>query len=139
MHGHRLILGFLCAAVLSGSARVGARQAAAPQNPAPATAAPASVQPGGRGAFVKSPEVGADRRVTFRLRASNAADVAVIMSGRRLAMQKDDQGVWSVTTGSKGIKFTEQEVPDMGHVWPLWRQKVADMLPRLFVKSPGVS
>jgi len=35
---------------------------------------------------------------------------------------------------SKGVKFTEQEVPDMAHVWPLWRQNLADMLPRLFVK-----
>ena len=35
---------------------------------------------------------------------------------------------------SKSVKFTEQEVPDMAHVWPLWRQNLADMLPRLFVK-----
>ena len=35
---------------------------------------------------------------------------------------------------SKGVQFTEQEVPDVGHVWPLWRQNVADMVPRLFVK-----
>ena len=33
---------------------------------------------------------------------------------------------------SKGVQFTEQEVPDMGHVWPLWRQNLADMVPGLF-------
>jgi len=33
---------------------------------------------------------------------------------------------------SKDVQFTEQEVPDMAHVWPLWRQNVTDMLPRLF-------
>ena len=33
---------------------------------------------------------------------------------------------------SKGVQFTEQEVPDMGHVWPLWRQNVTDMVPKLF-------
>ena len=33
---------------------------------------------------------------------------------------------------SKGVQFTEQEVPDMGHVWPLWRQNLTDMVPRLF-------
>jgi enterochelin esterase family protein len=33
---------------------------------------------------------------------------------------------------SKGVNFTEQEVPGMAHVWPLWRQNVADMAPRLF-------
>jgi enterochelin esterase family protein len=39
-----------------------------------------------------------DRRVTFRLRAPNAKDVAVTLGGKSLPMQKDDQGVWSVTT-----------------------------------------
>ena len=33
---------------------------------------------------------------------------------------------------SKDVHFTEQEVPDMAHVWPLWRQNVTDMVPRLF-------
>jgi len=47
---------------------------------------------------VKSPEVGADHRVTFRLRAPNAKEVAVAIGGKRLPMQKDDQGVWSLTT-----------------------------------------
>jgi enterochelin esterase-like enzyme len=59
----------------------------------------AAAQQGGRGGGpVRSPEVGADRRVTFRLRAPNAKEVAVALSGKRLAMQKNEQGVWSVTT-----------------------------------------
>jgi len=33
---------------------------------------------------------------------------------------------------SKGVQFTEQEVPNMAHVWPLWRQNLTDMAPRLF-------
>jgi hypothetical protein len=33
---------------------------------------------------------------------------------------------------SKNVHFTEQEVPEMAHVWPLWRQNLADMAPRLF-------
>jgi enterochelin esterase-like enzyme len=33
---------------------------------------------------------------------------------------------------SKGIRFTETEVPEMGHVWPLWRQNLTDLAPRLF-------
>jgi enterochelin esterase-like enzyme len=46
-----------------------------------------------------SPEVHADRRVTFRLRAPNAKEVLVEReAGGKLAMQKDDQGVWAVTT-----------------------------------------
>ena len=56
---------------------------------------------GGRGApAVKSPEVSADGRITFRLRAPNAKEIFVtgLAAGQRLAMQKDEQGVWSVTT-----------------------------------------
>ena len=33
---------------------------------------------------------------------------------------------------TKDIKFTEQEVPDMAHVWPLWRQNLTDLAPMLF-------
>ena len=33
---------------------------------------------------------------------------------------------------TKNVQFTEQEVPDMAHVWPLWRQNLTDMAPRLF-------
>jgi enterochelin esterase-like enzyme len=33
---------------------------------------------------------------------------------------------------SRNVQFTEQEVPEMAHVWPLWRQNVTDMVPRLF-------
>ena len=86
-------------AALAASSFVTARQAPAPQTPTP-TAAPAARGPqGGRGAApVKSPEVGADQRVTFRLRAPNANEVAVAVGGKRLTMQKDDQGVWSVTS-----------------------------------------
>src|SRR5258708_161369 len=49
---------------------------------------------------VVSPEVHADHRVTFRLRAPNAKEVNVQIEGasKPLAMQKDDKGVWSCTT-----------------------------------------
>jgi len=48
-----------------------------------------------------SPEVQADGRVTFRFRSPNAAKVELSLEGRRdpTPMQKDDQGVWSVTIG----------------------------------------
>ncbi len=32
----------------------------------------------------------------------------------------------------KDVKFTEQEVQDMAHVWPLWRQNLTDLAPQLF-------
>jgi len=66
-----------------------------------ATFATASLWAQGRGPAVVSPEVSADGRVTFRLRAPNAKEVAVTgigAAGTRLAMQKDDKGIWSATT-----------------------------------------
>src|SRR5712671_4120047 len=49
---------------------------------------------------VVSPEVQSDNRVTFRLRAPNVKEVALSLEGapKDLTMQKDEQGVWSVTT-----------------------------------------
>ena len=61
------------AATLAASSLVTARQAAAPQTP---PAAGRQGQGGRGGGPVKSPEVGADGRVTFRLRAPNAKEVA---------------------------------------------------------------
>jgi enterochelin esterase-like enzyme len=46
-----------------------------------------------------SPEVHADGSVTFRFRAPNAVDVKLALEGADPAsMQKDDHGVWTVTT-----------------------------------------
>jgi enterochelin esterase-like enzyme len=47
-----------------------------------------------------SPEVHSNNRVTFRFRGPNAKEVSVSLEGasKPLAMQKDDLGVWSVTT-----------------------------------------
>jgi enterochelin esterase-like enzyme len=49
---------------------------------------------------VVSPEVHADRRVTFRFRGPNDKEVGVALegAGKPLPMMKDEQGVWSVTT-----------------------------------------
>ena len=90
---------FACLTVstaLAASSLVIARQAPAPQTPPPGAVAPAGRgAQGGRGAApVKSPEVNADGRVTFRLRAPEAKEVAAVVGGKRLVMQKDDQGVW---------------------------------------------
>ncbi|HXN50563.1 MAG TPA: alpha/beta hydrolase-fold protein [Candidatus Acidoferrum sp.] len=49
---------------------------------------------------VVSPEVHPDNRVTFRFRDPNVKGVALSLEGtpKDLAMRKDEQGVWSVTT-----------------------------------------
>jgi enterochelin esterase-like enzyme len=58
-------------------------------------AQPSSPQP----APQVSPEVHADRSITFRFRAPNAVDVKLALEGADPAsMQKDDHGVWTVTT-----------------------------------------
>jgi enterochelin esterase family protein len=51
-------------------------------------------------AAVVSPEVHSDNRVTFRFRAPNVKEVVLSLEGspKDLAMQKDEQGVWSATT-----------------------------------------
>ncbi len=33
---------------------------------------------------------------------------------------------------SRGVKATYTEIPDVGHVWPLWRQNLADFAPLIF-------
>ena len=46
-----------------------------------------------------SPQVGSDNRVTFRFRAPNAKEVLLAREGAQpAAMQKDEEGVWSITT-----------------------------------------
>jgi esterase/lipase superfamily enzyme len=33
---------------------------------------------------------------------------------------------------SKDVQFTDLEVPEVAHVWPLWRQNLTDLAPLLF-------
>ncbi len=63
------------------------------------SAMPATAQPPPPVPPPRSPEVAADGRVTFRLRAPSAVEVFVAReSAARLPMRKDADGVWSVTT-----------------------------------------
>ncbi len=80
----------LSAAIIGFSTQVFAAQAP--------TKAPAARQ---RQAAVRSPQVRADGRVTFQLRASKAAEVVVLgqWPDGRAAMTKDANDVWSVTVG----------------------------------------
>jgi enterochelin esterase family protein len=74
---------------------------------APAAAAPAAGQRmgGPQGPRVVSPEIHADKRVTFRLLAPKAGTVVLNGNwdqGTNIAMTRDDQGIWSVTVGPLG-------------------------------------
>ena len=60
---------------------------------------PAQPLPPSRPAPLVSPEVHADGSVTFRFRAPHAVDVKLALEGADpVSMQKDDHGVWTVTT-----------------------------------------
>ena len=67
--------------------------------PTTASPAPAGPRGGGRGVPpIKSPQIAADGRVTFRLRAPNAKEAAVAIGSTRLPMQRDEQGVWTAAS-----------------------------------------
>jgi enterochelin esterase-like enzyme len=61
---------------------------------------PAQAPPSPPPTVVISPEVHPDNRVTFRLRDPNAKAVLLRLEGRSkpIAMERDDQGIWSATT-----------------------------------------
>lgn len=62
-------------------------------------AKPAQTQPPQRPPSLVTPEVHSDNSVTFRFLAPNAQEVKLAREGTEpVAMQKDDKGVWSVTT-----------------------------------------
>ena len=64
-----------------------------------ATAQDKTAQPPPPPVRLISPEVHADSSVTFRFRAPNAREVKLDLEGAEpVPMQKDDEGVWSVTT-----------------------------------------
>ncbi|MCX5643996.1 MAG: alpha/beta hydrolase-fold protein [Phycisphaerae bacterium] len=91
MRSNRVFLSVLSSAAIIGfSTQVFAAQAP--------TKAPAARQ---RQAAVRSPQVRADGRVTFQLRAPKAAEVVVLgqWPDGRAAMTKDANDVWSVTVG----------------------------------------
>lgn len=88
-----ILLAAICVVVAALSYSAGAQQ----NNTPPANAAP----PGGRGRgpiAVKSPEVTADGRVTFRLYAPTAQQVAVTGVNPPLELTKDEKGIWSGST-----------------------------------------
>jgi enterochelin esterase-like enzyme len=74
------------------------------QAPAGRGAGPNTGAPGvgrGRGPALVTPEVKADRTITFRFRAPDAKQVTLIgeLDGRTYPMTRDESGVWSVTVG----------------------------------------
>src|SRR5579863_6750892 len=80
-------------------------------------ALPAFAQPPAAPAPVISPEVHADRTVTFRLRAANAQEVLLSREGtQRAPMQKDAQGVSILDPSNSLLKPNLLNLTSMFHV-----------------------
>jgi enterochelin esterase-like enzyme len=96
-------------------------------------------------AQVVSPEVHSDDRVTFRFRAPNAKEVALSLEGasKDLAMQKDEQGVWSVTTEPLapdfyGYAFVADGVHLIDPSNPLMKPNLLNTTSQVHVPGPGL-
>jgi enterochelin esterase-like enzyme len=94
---------------------------------------------------IVSPEVSADRRVTFRFRAPNAKEVLLSREGSpRVAMQKGDNGVWSVTTDALepdlyGYSFIADGVGLIDPMNPLMKPNLLGSTSMVHVPSSAAS
>ncbi len=107
---------------------------AAQSSPAPATQSPANLV---------SPEVHPDKKVTFRFRAPNAKEVLLGLQGAtKVPMEKDDQGVWSLTTAPLepdfyGYTFTADGVALIDPSNYLMKPNLLNTQSQVHVPGPG--
>src|SRR6267154_3593445 len=94
---------------------------------------------------VVSPEVLPDNRVTFRFRAPNVKEVALSLEGasKDLTMQKDEQGVWSVTSEPLtpdfyGYSFVADGVHLIDPSNPLMKPNLLNTTSQVHVTGPGL-
>jgi enterochelin esterase-like enzyme len=94
---------------------------------------------------VVSPEVQSDNRVTFRFRAPNANEVSLSLEGapKDLAMQKDEQGVWSFTSEPLtpdfyGYAFVADGVHLIDPSNPLMKPNLLNTTSQVHVPGPGL-
>ena len=93
--------------------------------------------------LLDSPQVHADRKVTFRFRDPNAKKVLLLLEGAKpVAMEKGEQGVWSVTVGPLqpeyyGYSFLADGVSLMDPSNPLIKPNLLN--PQNMVYVPGPS
>ena len=93
---------------------------------------------------VVSPEVHADKKVTFRINAPKATEVAVRgdwMTGPAEKLAKDEKGVWSVTIGPLApdfysYAFTVDGVRTLDPANPTIKQGVASLDNMFFLSGP---
>ncbi|MCC2671973.1 MAG: axe1-6A 4 [Armatimonadetes bacterium] len=92
---------------------------------------------------LRSPEVLAGNRVTFRFRAPNAREVLLAREGApRQPMQKDEQGVWSVSTEPLdpdlyGYSFVADGVSLIDPLNPLMKPNLLNTQSMVHVPGPA--
>lgn len=92
---------------------------------------------------VHSPEVHSDNRVTFRFRAPNAKEVLLAREGaQRAPMQKDEEGVWSITTDALqpdlyGYAFVADGVSLIDPSNPLMKPNLLNTQSMVHVRGAG--
>jgi enterochelin esterase-like enzyme len=94
-------------------------------------------------AVISSSEVHADDSVTFRFRDPNAHEVVLTLEGAKPApMQKDDEGVWSLTTGPLapdfyGYSFVADSVSLIDPSNPLMKPNLLHTQSQVHVPGPA--
>ena len=106
---------FFCSIGLLAQSMAAQQQGRGPQqptNPGAAQPAPGATQQPPRAAQVRSPELHPDRTVTFRVAAPKASDVVLTgeFANGPQKMQKDAQGVWTLTVGPVDPDLYEYEI-----------------------------
>src|SRR5437899_74185 len=93
-----------------------------------------------------SPEVHSDNRVTFRFRAPNAKEVTLSLEGapKDFTAQKDDAGVWSVTTEPLtpdfyGYAFVADDVHLIDPSTPLMKPNLLNTTSQVHVPGAGLA
>ena len=113
----------------------GAPAAAAPGPDAARGAAPAAARGagagGGRGQQQMSQEVVAKVFPALDAKANARLKLLWITCGTSDSLVGVNR-TFREWLDAKGVKNTYIEVPDIGHVWPFWRQNLADFAPLLF-------
>src|SRR6266481_9296717 len=94
---------------------------------------------------IVSPEVQSDNRVTFRFRAPNAKEVGLSLEGapKDLTMQKDEHGVWSVTSEPLtpdfyGYSFVADGVHLIDPSNPLMKPNLLNTTSQVHVPDPAL-
>ena len=77
-----------------------------------------------------SPEVHADRTVTFRVRAPKASEVTWIACGKDDRLMENSRQFVEVLK-KNGVRYDFRET-EGNHSWPVWRRYLADFAPLLF-------